>query len=111
MQQIPERDMEYYLIACFNQLSKWNAMTTELTGWMQTSATAKNYLESRFAYEIALVQITVNDLDRAKYYINIEEEEFMKRWSELTSSAATWKHHLAQRLQKIQELKEFLSLA
>ena len=64
-----------------------------------------------FQIEIALVHITGRDLSRARHYLALHQEHFLKKWERLTSYSDSSKHELASTLQKAWELKEFLDIA
>ena len=70
----------------------------------------REFLNANFPYELALLQITGNDYSRAKIFCDIMEKEFISKWRLLGEHTDTAKHELIEELQKLCEMKEFLSI-
>ena len=67
-------------------------------------------LYTRYPYEMSLLNITQDDPDRAKYYLDQEFSRFVEKWQSLNPLSFSARHKLVQKLQKIYELSEFLSI-
>lgn len=67
-------------------------------------------LEKNFSYELSMLFLTQLDYDRARIYIEREASELLSQWKNLTKLSQVAQHFLVQRIQKIYEMKEFLSL-
>lgn len=65
-------------------------------------------LESEFLPELALVSITRDDLDRARYYVNTYYSTFLAKWASLHPLAYAGRHLKLQSVQRVVELEEFL---
>lgn len=65
---------------------------------------------SVFPYEMSLLNITQADPDRARYYLDQEFSRFVEKWQSLNPLSYSARHKLVQKLQKIFELSEFLSI-
>lgn len=66
-------------------------------------------LESEFLPELALVSITRDDLDRARYYVNQYYSNFLSKWTSLHPLAYAGRHLKLQSVQRAVELEEFLN--
>ena len=69
---------------------------------------SKAYLESKFNFEQALLQITAKDFDRARFFINKEANDLIAQWQDMTKLSQIAQHMLVNKIQKIYEMKEFL---
>ena len=70
---------------------------------------SKAYLDKNFNYEIAIVALTSKDYDRARFYLDRETNELLAQWRNLTKLSQVAQHILVQKVQKLYEMKEFLS--
>jgi len=75
----------------------------------QDDALSKQQLDRRFNYEQAMMFVTARDFDRARFYINREANDLLNQWKDLTKLSEYAQHILVQKIQKIYEMKEFLS--
>lgn len=73
-----------------------------------TNIAWRQRLEQDFLAELALVAITRDDFDRARYYSNQFYGQFLTKWASLHPLSLAGRHSQLQRLQKIVELEEFL---
>ena len=71
---------------------------------------SKCILEKNFCYELSMFFLTSSDYDRARIFIDKESTELLTQWKNLTKLSQVAQHFLVQRIQKIYEMKEFLSL-
>ena len=51
---------------------------------MGTDPTSKALLDKNFNFELALVALTSNDYDRARFYLDREISELLTQWKNLT---------------------------
>jgi hypothetical protein len=89
--------------------SHWESLTSQIHLWMADDY-SKAMLERNFSYELAMLFLTQLDYDRARIYIEREAAELLSQWKNLTKLSQVAQHFLVQRIQKIYEMKEFLSL-
>jgi hypothetical protein len=75
----------------------------------QDDSVSKAFLDRRYNFEQAFVFITEHDFDRARFYINKEANDLLTQWKDLTKLSQVSQHLLVQKVQKIYEMKEFLS--
>ena len=107
---LPKKDVQLLIASCFNEEDYWPQITNLINMWIKSDDNVKDFIESKFSYDLALIQITTGDFDRARYYLSIEIEEFIKVWKRFGGFSQASKHEIAGKIQKIQELKEFLSI-
>jgi len=55
------------------------------------------------------VALTSKDFDRARFYLDREINELFNQWKNLTKLSQIAQHLLVQKIQKVYEMKEFLS--
>ena len=91
-------------IKCFMRLNEF----VDLTEVVRVLPSASLY--NRYPYEMSLLNITQDDTDRAKYYLDHEFSRFVEKWQSLSPLSFSARHKLVQKLQKMYELSEFLSI-
>jgi len=74
-----------------------------------SNESSKTALEKHFNYELSMLFLTQLDFDRARIYIERDAAELLSQWRNLTKLSQVAQHFLVQRIQKIFEMKEFLS--
>ena len=57
-----------------------------------------------------MLSLTQLDYDRARIYVERESSELLNQWKNLTKLSQVAQHFLVQRIQKIYEMREFLTL-
>jgi hypothetical protein len=67
-------------------------------------------LDKKFNFEQALLFITESDFDRARFFINKEANDLISQWQDMTKLSQVAQHILVQKIQKIYEMKEFLTV-
>ena len=87
----------------------WKFLDSQLEAW-GTDQASKTLLEKDFSYESAMWALTHKDFDRALFFAEREASEFVSQWSNLNKLSEFAKHHLVQRIQRVYEMKEFISL-
>ena len=87
----------------------WSTLTSQINNWMMEDY-SKCILEKNFCYELSMFFLTSSDYDRARIFIDKESTELLTQWKNLTKLSQVAQHFLVQRIQKIYEMKEFLSL-
>lgn len=80
----------------------------ELTELVQTLPGIALY--TRYPYEMSLLNITQDDNDRARYYMDQEFSRFVEKWQALNPLSVIAKHKLIQKVQKVYDLTEYLSI-
>ncbi|KAK5584232.1 hypothetical protein RB653_005840 [Dictyostelium firmibasis] len=68
------------------------------------------YLEDKFPGELAFLEVTRSDHNKASYYISKFYQSFKQQWSSSHPLAIESRHRILQPLQKIVEVEEFLNL-
>lgn len=68
-----------------------------------------NSLSLKDPYEMSILNITEEDIDRASHHLDIEFTQFVEKWQSLHPLSFIAKHKLVQKLQKIFELSEFIT--
>jgi len=69
------------------------------------------FLESKFPGELAFLEITRSDHNKAQYYIQKFYQTFKEQWASSHPLAIASRHKILQPIQKIVEIEEFLSLS
>jgi hypothetical protein len=80
----------------------------ELTEVVQSLPSSSLY--TRFPYEMSLLNVTQDDTDRARYYMDQDFSRFVEKWQALNPLSYLARHKLVQKAQKIHDLAEFLSI-
>lgn len=63
----------------------WGNLANQIEKWsMGTDPTSKALLDKNFNFELALVALTSNDYDRARFYLDREISELLTQWKNLT---------------------------
>ena len=88
---------------------QWESLSKLVKLWMQDDF-SKAMMEKNFSYELAMLSLTQLDYDRARIYIERESSELLNQWKNLTKLSQVAQHFLVQRIQKIYEMREFLTL-
>jgi hypothetical protein len=88
---------------------KWESLSDLVKLWLQDDY-SKSMMEKNFSYELALLSLTQLDYDRARIYIERESTELLNQWKNLTKLSQVAQHFLVQRIQKLYEMREFLTL-
>ncbi|EGC36942.1 DNA-dependent protein kinase subunit [Dictyostelium purpureum] len=68
------------------------------------------YLEDKFSGELAFLEVTRSDHNKAAYYVSKFYQNFKQQWSSSHPLAIASRHRILQPLQKIVEVEEFLNL-
>ncbi|EAL66880.2 DNA-dependent protein kinase subunit [Dictyostelium discoideum AX4] len=68
------------------------------------------YLENKFPGELAFLEVTRSDHNKASYYVSKFYQAFKHQWSSSHPLAIESRHRILQPLQKIVEVEEFLNL-
>ncbi|KRW98378.1 Protein kinase-like domain [Pseudocohnilembus persalinus] len=93
------------------QEQQWNTLEEICRAWDQKSSQSNlKILEGPLSYEMALIQVISNDMDRARYYQKLASDYFLKTWPNYGIYAQDSRHEFLQNIQKNFELKEFLDL-
>ena len=58
---------------------------------------------------MAMIALTCKDYDRARFYLDRETNELLSQWKNMTKLSQVAQHILVQKIQKIYEMREFLS--
>lgn len=87
---------------------QWESLSELVKLWMQDDY-SKAMMEKNFSYELAMLSLTQLDYDRARIYIERESTELLNQWKNLTKLSQVAQHFLVQRIQKIYEMREFLT--
>ncbi|OMJ94285.1 hypothetical protein SteCoe_2629 [Stentor coeruleus] len=87
----------------FMRLNQFSQLTEEVC------KLPSNSLSLRFPYEMSLLNLTQDDTDRARHYLDLEFTHFVEKWQSLNPLSLIAKHKLVQKLQKIFELSEFVT--
>ncbi|KAF2075899.1 hypothetical protein CYY_002790 [Polysphondylium violaceum] len=69
------------------------------------------FLETKFPGELAFLEITRSDHNKAQYYIQKFYQTFKEQWASSHPLAIASRHKILQPIQKIVEIEEFLSLS
>lgn len=85
----------------------WVSLNEMIQSW-NNDIRSKAYLEQRFNFEQALMQVTAKDFDRARFFINKEESDLICQWQDMTKLSQIAQHMLVNKIQKVYEMKEFL---
>ena len=80
----------------------------ELTEVVQSLPAISLY--TRFPYEMSVLNITQDDTDRARYYMDQDFSRFVEKWQALHPLSYLARHKLIQKVQKAYDLAEFLSI-
>jgi len=88
---------------------QWESLSKLVKLWMQDDF-SKAMMEKNFSYELAMLSLTQLDYDRARIYVERESSELLNQWKNLTKLSQVAQHFLVQRIQKIYEMREFLTL-
>lgn len=102
--------LSYFIVSHSKVKQRW----PDLWQFVDTATNAppasgwRSKLESEFLPELALVSVTRDDLDRARYYINQYFAHFLSKWASLHPLAHAGRHLKLQSVQRVVELEEFL---
>ena len=105
---LKDRDAFYLMKSLINKDEYWSTMADYVKVWMSVDS-EKEVLESKFNYEVALLSLTQDDLDRARLFLNKEKEGFLRAWKKFNEFSEDAQHKLIQKVQKMHEFTEFLS--
>jgi len=81
-----------------------------LAGQWLKSAFGRSVLEGELAYEMALLFVAENDMDRSRYYSQLSLASFLRKWLNFNKLASFSNHECLSSVQKSYELEEFLLL-
>ncbi|XP_035828316.1 DNA-dependent protein kinase catalytic subunit [Aplysia californica] len=70
----------------------------------------KQYIQSRYCEELALLYLWQEDFDRARHFTSLAFQRFLQDWSSTTSLMVSGQTDILRRLQGLVELQEFLDL-
>lgn len=108
LRDIPFHQAESLIRAELRVDQYWGPLAHQVEAWQRDEA-SKVYLDKNFNYELAMIALTCKDFDRARFFIDRETVELLTKWKNLTKLTQIAQHILVQKIQKIYEMKEFLS--
>jgi hypothetical protein len=97
---LQEPYLNYYMQSHLKLKERW----PELWNFVAAAAAheqQKEKLEQSFTAELAFIAITRNDLDRARFFVNMYYQSFLSDWVKLHSFDFTGRHAKLQPLQKV----------
>jgi len=105
---LTERDALYLIKGLIYNDENWPTMNEYVSSW-RGSEKIKQFVDSRFSWELAVLAITQKDFDRARYFVEMQKNNFLKKWEKFDLFSEAAKHDQLQNLQKLVEFQEFLS--
>ena len=77
--RLKDRDGFYLMKSLIHNEEYWKTMSEYVKVWMD-SPSERETLESKYNYELALLSVTHEDLDRARFFLSKEKDLFLKSW-------------------------------
>lgn len=101
--------LQMYLRAGLRDYPHWEALRGSVEHWQQSGG--GGVLVQHYCFELAQIALTDVELDRSLYYKSMEVGNLLSAWSNMSRLSNHAKHKLVQRIQRLYELGDFLTLA